>query len=61
MGEKLEQMMLLQQYPVTNTAVEKEFFVDNNKRLKQQQGVVAKGLKIEEEGNEFLAEVNPKL
>ena len=61
MGEKLEQMMLLQQYPVTNTAVEKEFFVDNNKRLKQEQGVVAKGLKIEEEGNEFLAEVNPKL
>ena len=61
MGEKLEQMMLLQQYPVTNTAVEKEFFVDNNKRLKQEQGVVAKGLKLEEEGNEFFAEVNPKL
>jgi len=34
MGEKLEQMMLLQQYPVTNTSVEKEFFEDNNKRLK---------------------------
>ena len=35
MGEKLEQMMLLQQYPVTNTAVELEYFMDNNKRLKQ--------------------------
>ena len=34
MIEKLEQMMLLQKFPVSNTAVEREFFYDNNARLK---------------------------
>jgi len=51
----------MQKFGVTNTAIEREYFIDNNTRLKHESGPLAKGLKKRINASEALTELNPTM
>ena len=61
MTQKIEQMLLLQKFSVTQTAIEQEYITDNNARLKQMHGKVSKSVQKKTEANEKFEELNPKM
>ena len=61
MTQKIEQMLLLQKFSVTQTAIEQEYITDNNARLKQMHGKVSKSVQKKTEANGKFEELNPKM
>ena len=59
--EKLEQVMTMKKFMVQKTKVEQEFFKDNHEMIKRENTKIERARKREENANEVLDEMIPKL
>ena len=59
--EKLEQVFTMGQFGVQKALIEDEFFKDNNKNIKRENIKMERARKVEEDANEVMLELIPKL
>jgi len=59
--EKLEQVFTMNKFVVQKAIVEDEFFKDNNKIIKRENTKIERARKVEEDANDVLEEIIPKL
>ena len=61
MVEKIEQMILMQNFDTKKHAIDKEHFSDNQNKLRQAHAKILRGLRDEEAASTLFEEMEPKL